>query len=305
MGLVPESLGSAEPGIIQNLGAHSVRMEFPIGAPASDLAPIVEEYAKVGIRLVPLAGFAETLPTSSEARNVAHWAAEFGRGGTFWQGKPFSETPITSIEFGNETSFTYQFSDNSTEAVAGRAQTYALRIKEAHEAIGAVNANVGLLAQADDGDTGSSTWVDNMFHAVPNLGQMVIGWTVHPYGPDWQTRIDALLSQTQANGAPASIPVYITEWGLATDNGRCLSDNYGWNACMTYQEAANTLGSAVGAMRARYGSRLRALYLYQAQDQSAPGTSTDREQYFGSLQNDGSSKGPFTAEVESLLKANR
>jgi hypothetical protein len=307
MGIVPESMANTEPGIIQQLGAHSVRMEFEIGVPASQLASTVEGYARDGIRVVPLAGFDNTLPTSAQARNLANWAAEFGPGGSFWQGKSFpTGTAMTAIEFGNETSYTYQFSDNSTEAVAARAQTYALRLKEAYEAIHAVNPNVGILAQADDGDTGSSTWVDNMFKAVPNLASIVAGWTVHPYGPEpgWKSRIDALVAQTQAEGAPSSIPIYVTEWGLATDNGRCLSDNYGWNRCMTYQEAATALGSTVAAMRARYGSRLHAFYLYQAQDQGPSGTSTNREEYFGALQNDGASKGPYTAEVQSLESAN-
>ena len=40
--------------------------------------------------------------------------------------------------------------------------------------------SVGLLAQADDGGSGSANWVNHMFDAVPNLGTMVDGWTVHP-----------------------------------------------------------------------------------------------------------------------------
>jgi hypothetical protein len=302
MGLVPASLASTEPGVIQQLGAHTVRMEFAIGTSPSTFAPIVEQYAKAGIRILPLAGFEGTLPTSAQAESLASWAAEFGSGGSFWQGKSFpAGTAMTNIEFGNETSYTYQFSENSSSAVASRAQTYAIRFKEAYEAIHAANPNVGLLAQADDGNTGSSTWVDNMFKAVPNLGQIVAGWTVHPYGPEWQARIDRLISQTQADGASSSIPIYVTEWGLATDNGRCLSNNYGWNPCMTYAEAATALNSTVTGMLARYGSRLRALYLYQAQDLSESGTSTDREEYFGSLQRNGAPKGAYTTEVQSLL----
>jgi len=302
MGIVPASLASTEPGVIQQLGAHTVRMEFEIGTSPSTFASVVEQYAEAGIRIMPLAGFEGTLPTSAQAKSLASWAAEFGPGGTFWQGKSFpAGTAMTNIEFGNETSYTYQFSDNSTSAVASRAQTYAIRFKEAYEAIHAVNPSVGLLAQADDGDTGSSTWVDNMFKAVPNLGQIVAGWTVHPYGPEWQARIDRLISQTQADGASSSIPIYVTEWGLTTDNGRCLSENYGWNPCMTYAEAATALGSTVNGMLARYGSRLRAFYLYQAQDLSESGTSTNREQYFGALQHNGAPKGAYTAEVQSLL----
>jgi hypothetical protein len=302
MGLVPGSLASTEPGIIKELGAHSVRMEAEIGSPPSTMSQWFEEYAQAGIRIMPLAGFESTIPTSEQAKSLATWAAAYGPGGTFWKGKSEpAGTAMTTIEFGNETSYTYQWSNNSPSAVASRAQEYAIRFKEAYEAIHAANPNVGLLAQADDGDTGNSIWVENMFKAVPNLGQMVAGWTVHPYGPEWETRIDALISQTQAAGASISIPIYVTEWGLASDNGRCLSDNYDWNKCMTYSEAATILGSTVSEMHARYGSRLRAFYLYQAQDLAESGASTDRDEYFGALQYGGAPKGAYTTEVKSLL----
>ncbi len=162
---------------------------------------------------------------------------------------------------------------------------------------------MGLLAQGDSGGNGPE-WANQMFKAVPNLGQLVAGWTIHPYGPEWQSRIDNLISTTQADGAPSTIPVYITEWGLDTDNGRCLDFNFGWNKCMSYGEAASTLGSAVNGMKARYGSRLAAFYLYQAHDQQPTGTSTSLESYFGAQQSNGSPKGAYTTEVESLLSAN-
>lgn len=304
MGLAAGSALTYELPFIQKVGAHTARMEFGIGTSASQLAPIIEEYARAGIRPLLLAGFDGRLPTAAEAQNLASWAAEFGPGGTFWQGKSFpTGTAVTAIEFGNETSYTYQFSDNSTSAYASRAQTYALRLKEAYEAIHAVNPNVGLLGQADDGDNGPE-WVDNMFAAVPNLGQMVAGWTVHPYGPGWETKINRLISQTNSVGAPSTIPIDITEWGLASDNGRCLSDNYGFNQCMTYQEAATTLQSNLAAMRTRYGSRLASFYLYEARDEDATGTSTEREGYFGTLQSDEAPKGAYTTTVQSLLASN-
>jgi hypothetical protein len=70
---------------------------------------------------------------------------------------------------------------------------------------------------------------------------------------------------------------------------------------MTYQEAASTLAATVAAMRARYGTRLRAFYLFQARDQRPTGTSSDREHYFGALQSNRASKGAYTAEVQALL----
>ncbi len=312
MGVVAGSAIAWELPFIQKLGAHTARMEFAIGTPVSRIEPIVEAYAKAGIRPLLLAGFDGTMPSTSEARNLASWAADLGPGGSFWKGKTFpAGTAPTNIEFGNETSYSYQYSDTSGTSAwyslasyATRAQTYAQRFKEAYEAVHAVNPSVGLLAQADDGDSGSSEWVRNMFLAVPNLGQMVAGWTIHPYGPEWQTRIDRMISQTQAAGAPSTTPIYVTEWGLSTDNGRCLEDNYGYNPCMTYQEAATTLQSTVSTMRARYGARLTAFYLFQARDQRATGTSTEREGYFGALQSNEQPKGAYTAAVQSLLSAN-
>jgi hypothetical protein len=311
MGVVAGSALMFERPFIQKLGAHTARMEFEINTPTSQMAPTIEAYALAGIKPLLLASFHGTLPTTAEAQNLASWASAFGPGGTLWQGKSFpAGTAVTDIEFGNETSYAYQYSDTSKasnwyalSSYASRAQTYALRFKDAQVAIQAANSKVGLLAQADDGDSGSSAWVDNMFAAVPDLAGRVAGWTVHPYGPKWQRKIDKLVSSTAANGAPGTIPIYITEWGLASDNGRCLSDNYGWNTCMTFGEAATTLGSAVSAMKARYG-RLAAFYLYQAHDQAATGTSTDRESYFGAFQSNEAPKGAYTTTVESLLSTN-
>jgi hypothetical protein len=301
-GVVPTTLAGSEPSTVRQLGARSVRMEFAIGEPASALASAVEAYARVGVRVMPLAGFYGSLPSPAEARNLASWAATYGPGGSFWAGKSFpASVAVTDIEFGNETSYSYQYSDNSASGVAARAQTYALRFKEAEIAVKEVNPSVGLLAQADDGGSGSPAWVNNMFAAVPDLAQRVAGWTVHPYGTTWQAKMDDLVKTTAAHGAAANIPIYVTELGISVDNGKCVSNNYGWNPCMTNSEAASTLAGVVSGMRNRYGKRLRALYLYQAQDERAEGASNDRESYFGCLQSDGASKGAYTTEVESVL----
>ncbi len=202
------------------------------------------------------------VPTVAEAQNLANWAVAFGPGGSFWRGRSFpSGTAVTDIEFGNETNNPYQFGFTEhwyeEPAFIQRAEEYARRLRDAQVAIAATGAPVGLLAIGDQYG-GHTSWDEAMFRAVPDLGQRVAGWTVHPYGPEWWSEIDNEIAQTQAHGAPSSIPIYITEWGVSSDNGRCLSDNFGWNRCMTYQEAAEALGSTVAGMRARYGSRLRA-----------------------------------------------
>ena len=309
MGAVAGSAEIYELPWLQQLGAHTARMEFEVGAPVSQLAPVVEAYARAGIRPLLLATFTGRLPSTAEAQNLATWAAAFGPGGSFWRGKTLpAGTAVTDIEFGNETNNPYQYGSHSETwweepAFILRAEEYARRLRDAQVAIAQAGANVGLLGIADEYG-GHTTWVEAMFRAVPDLGQRVAGWTVHPYGPKWWTAIDDLIANTQAHGAPSNIPVYVTEWGLSTDNGRCLSDNFGWNPCMTYQEAAEALGSTASAMHARYGSRLRALYVFQARDQRATGTSSDREYYFGALQSNRASKGAYTAEVQALLAAN-
>jgi hypothetical protein len=305
MGVVAGSALTYELSFIHKLGAHTARMEFAIGTPVSQIAPIVEEYARDGIRPLLLASFDGTIPSSAEAQNLGSWAAELGPGGSLWQGKTFpAGTAVTSIEFGNETSYSYQYSNDTSSGYATRAQEYAIRFKEAQAAIHAADPSVGLLAQGDPGNAPGTSWMDNMFKAVPNLGQLVAGWTVHPYGPNWQSIMDEVVSSAKADGAPSSVPLDVTEWGLATDNGRCLSNNYGFNPCMTYQEAATTLESTVSAMRARYGSRLATVYVYEAHDLKATGTSTEREEYFGALQSNEAPKGAYTTTVESLLSAN-
>jgi hypothetical protein len=312
MGLVAGSAIAYELPYIQQLGAHTARMEFSIDTPVSQMESIVGAYAQAGVRPLLLAGFEGRLPNTAEAQNLASWAAAFGPGGTFWQGKSYpASAAVTDIEFGNETSYSYQYPETSSASdwyalpsYAARAQTYALRFKDAETSIQAANPNVGLLAQADDGGSGTPTWVNNMFAAVPDLAGRVAGWTVHPYGPHWEATINRLVSSTQAAGAPSTIPIYATEWGLSSDNGRCVEENFGFNKCMSYGEAASTLESSIAAMRAKYGSRLRDVYLFQARDQQSSGSSTEREAYCGALQTNQATKGVYTSAVQGLLSSN-
>ncbi|HEY2535904.1 MAG TPA: hypothetical protein VGI24_02865 [Solirubrobacteraceae bacterium] len=312
MGVVAGSAIEYELPYIQQLGAHTARMEFSINTPVSQMESIIGAYAQAGVRPLLLAGFEGRIPSTAEAQNLASWAAAFGPGGSFWQGKSYpASAAVTDIEFGNETSYSYQFADTSSASnwyalpsYAARAQNYALRFKDAVTAIQAVNPNVGLLAQADDGGSGTPTWVNNMFAAVPNLASLVAGWTVHPYGPQWEATINRLLASTAAKGASATIPIYATEFGISSDNGRCLQENFGFNKCMSYAEAASTLESSISAMRAKYGSRLRDVYLFQARDQQGTGGSTEREGYCGALQSNQATKGAYTTAVQSLLSNN-
>jgi hypothetical protein len=182
---------------------------------------------------------------------------------------------------------------------------YATRVAQAHAAIAATGRRVGVIAQADDGGSGSANWVNGMFDAVPNLGQLVDGWTVHPYGPRgvWEPKLRRLIAQTAARGAPATIPIDVTEYGISSNNGQALTDNYGWPVNQTYAQAAAALESTVAGMRGdpAIGPRLRLFMLYQAHDLSSSLGANNRERFFGAVTSGMGEKGAYTQEVRELL----
>jgi hypothetical protein len=284
------------------LGAKLVRLPFTIEDGPAQLAYAIEKYAAEGVRVLPLAVFDGTIPTPAQAQSLASWASTYGPGGTFWAGRSDGAFAIESIEFGNETSYSYQYSEaeDTPGGYAARAQAYAQRFVEAAKAIRAANPDVGLLAQGDAGNAGAA-WVENMFKAVPDLAQYVAGWTIHPYGPNWRERVEAMIWETAAQGAPATIPVDITEFGLSTDNGQCLTGNYGWPVCMTYQEAAELLTRTMSELHQVLNGRPGMFLLYTITDRVEPGVSNEREDYFGALQSSLKPKGAFTTAVEAML----
>ncbi len=282
-----------------DLGAKIVRVAFEDGTTPAQMEPVIAAYAAEGIRVAPLLSFYGSMPTPAQAQALAGWARAFGPGGTFWAHRSDGQLAIRTIEFGNETSGGYQYGDNAGEpSYQARAATYAVRLREAAEAVSATGAHVGLLAVAEDW---TGDWMNGMFGAVPNLGRYVAGWVSHPYGTEWRSKIEDILAQSAAHGASAQIPIDVTEWGLATDNGRCLSQNFGYTACMTYAEAATTERTAVSDIRQLLGSRAGLFLLYQVRDQRPTGTGAERETYCGLLQHEDQPKGAYTTATEALL----
>src|SRR5882757_8123288 len=131
---------SFESGIVANnplpfnatrlLAAPLVRVEFPIGADPGDLRKTVDELADQGSSVLLLAGFWNRIPTEEQARSLGRWAKAFG---------PASgrDRPITTIEFGNETSYGSQYGDDrpGDKSYNTRARIYALRASTAAAAI--------------------------------------------------------------------------------------------------------------------------------------------------------------------------
>ena len=232
----------------------------------------------------PQAGFSGRVPTSAEAQNLRSWALRFG---------PQGRNCVSLIEFGNETSYSYQWPGGTNFFNIG--QQYATRAKEA--AIALQGTGVGLLVQADDALQGPA-WVDGMFSGVPDLTNYVAGWTVHPYGPSWgPQRIDRAIANLARHGDTQK-GFYFTEWGIATDNGRSLNDNYGWPTNMTYQQAADALVQSEAMWLQKLGSRWKQTIVFSDWDRDdVAAGSNEREYYFGVLRRDGSDKGLYTATI--------
>ena len=290
------------------LGARSARMEFAISTPVSEMAPIIESYAKAGIEANLLAGFPGRMPTAAEIANLGKWAAAFGRGGTFWQGKSYpASLAVDRIEFGNESSGPWHYAALNgvqdwphSPTYAALAEEYGRTFRDAAITLRDTNPSVRLLAVGDVPGR-ELTWMDGMFRAVPNLGDYIGGWSVHPYGPSGQANVDDVLRQARSHGASDSIPLYITETGLASDDGGCLTDNAGWDRCLSYAAAARTLTSSVDGLIARYGDRLKEVDLYSAGDLRDHGASDDREVYFGALTATAGTKGAYTDAARAIL----
>lgn len=283
------------------LGARLSRVEWGIGESPREMERIVGAYARVGVRIQPLAGFAGRLPSSSEAQNLRSWALRFGPKGSFWRTRESRRFAITQIEFGNETSYGYQYGDDATaDSYVKRAREYGARAREA--ALALKGTGVGLLVQADDGGSKRSTWVDEMLSASPDLPSKTAGWIVHPYGPSGAERIRRMILFLGANGVPvSSIRIYVTEWGIASGDGKRLDDNYGFPLDMTYKQASEILRDTVAEWRRLFRTALAQVIIYQDYETHQGGESSDREHYFGALRPNGGDKGAYTAEVRWQL----
>lgn len=238
--------------------------------------------ARSGTTLQPVFGFSGRIPSAAEAKSL----------GAVAKGVP----SVHHLEFGNETSYGYQYGDGYASAsYKERARRYATLVKEAGEAVAPYGD--GILAQAEDGGSGSSTWVDEMFAAVPDLTRYVAGWTIHPYTNGGSGKMERMVSDLARYGDTLT-PIDVTEWGVPTDNGPVLSDG----THFSFLEAAALVPQWTTALRtAALRHPLASFIVYQVRDQQPSGVTTNREAYFGALTHTDGTKGAFTTAIETLL----
>ena len=101
-----------------------------------------------------------------------------------------------------------------------------------------------------------------------------------------------------ANGWADGHKLWVTEIGVASDDGRALTDNYGWPTAMTYTQAGAALTKAVGELKTL--PTLGGIIVYASQDRQLPGATNQREDYFGIVRKDNAAKGAYTSAVKAL-----
>lgn len=202
---------------------------------------------------------------------------------------------ILYFEVGNEDTYSYK-NASSVTTLMNKARTYALQIRALATALRGTSGRI--LAQADPcnwtwdraalpnsvlkGGWGSagSVWIDTMLRTVPELPTLIIGRTVHPYGPECIARLREADRQWLVASGGVAVPTSVTEWGITTDDGRLLSENYDFPRDCTYLRAAELMRQYVPQM---LGAGLNIFTFYHIIDARPHGTSSDREHYFGFL----------------------
>ncbi len=274
---------------VASLHSKLVRLEFGAGEPGAPwLAEWDRLYAERGATIQPLAIFDGRMITAAEAKGLVALDRLPG---------------VTSVELGNETSYGYQYGDGYQSAsYKARARLYALRVKEAAEALNP--HGIGVLAQAEDGGSGSAVWVDEMFAAVPNLSQYVAGWTIHPYSnqrsaaePDTAgvPKMERMVADLAAVG-DTTTPIDVTEWGEPSNNGATLDNGFH----LTYAEAGQVVERTIPKLIAAAARHpIHSFVIYQLRDQGTTGA--NHELFFGALTHSDGEKGAYTTAIQRLL----
>jgi hypothetical protein len=183
-----------------------------------------------GITILPIVGYA---PSWSSPTDSAAYA-EFVKTAIARYG-PGTSSNLQWWELWNEPYFAYAWSGHTPEPEA-----YAKDVLAAAEAAKGIAPSVKLLIAADYQEsaqiggttTHQTSWIDDMFTAVPTLGKWIDGVSVHPYGGDPATalkekggyldstgvwgfqRIDTIREKFLAHGV--DVPFWITEEGWST-----------------------------------------------------------------------------------------
>lgn len=298
-------------------GAKLVRSGVAAGQEASKLPAEVLRWAEKGVKVQLLAYSSGGIPTEAEAKNLGSIAKAVGPDAKLWEEHPTLEQyAVTDIELGNEVIGNVGGEDAKGGAFEAYAKEYARKAKVAAESL----KGTGVRLLIDD-ESRESNWMRAMYEAV-NLNEYVSGWILHPYGtPTYAIeRVGSLESQKKEHGSTA--PVYLTEWGVASEDGLEMyfegekgekePYNEGWSPSLPYEtreeKPESSLAKAIEEtwewLKPRLGANVAEMLIYQTADQGEVGGPNHSDQYFyGIVNHKLESKGRYTTMAESLMSS--
>lgn len=261
------------PGLVRVGGMHA-------GMTRTQVQAIADRYAAKGTRIIALVDFNDAAPSEAESRNLGTWATVTG---------------LEAIEFGNEPWLNPGWDYGQ----------YARSFKAAQDAVLAANPTMTLIAVGDSANRSHRPGLEVM-KAMKAIGVRPRAVQFHPYGPGYLNRLSDVRRDLAEVGW-SDTEIWASEVGVSTDDGRTVyqggvPNNYGWSASMTYAQAATTIEQIVTDLK---NAGVLRVVLYMGTDYRAPGTSNEREYYFGLTTSTNGEKGALTAKARELLARHR
>ena len=274
------------------LNAPVTRHEWDPSEPVDAQDELMLEAAgEVHTRIHALLGDNELGDATHYREWVVAFIRRYGQGGSFWSEHPeldASKYAITTFELGNEPYF------------GGMTPTsYAETVLPTLEAVHDLGLPAKLILPSYIYGT-NTNWIDTLYQRIPNLNELFYAFADHPYwyghspdqGGDGNSpfeRIDTLRAKMAEHGA-GDKPLFITEYGESTAD--CGSE------CVSESVQAEHLKTMLDAIVSRPDWGVELFTVFQLHDWAT--NSSDREQQFGLLRQDGTPKPAYSILREAM-----
>lgn len=324
LGLVANTLGygtdmGREQDLVRRLGARWIREElmWSVVEPRrgarrwAGYDRLFAAAASRKLRILPLLSdtppWAQTPNHRLPIRTAAYGAyvrdavARYGPGGTFWKAHPQYDAGLAPVwfELWNEPYLVGPVVDDPLEA-----ERYAALFDAGVVGGRKANPKARFLLALDTSAAGhpgvAERWLGRLTDADPGILTRADAVAAHPYNIGLgleENALDELSIALQAHKA-TDLPIWVTEIGWSTCGG---GDGGG---CVPEQRQARDLTAFLGMVRARYATRVPAVFVYRLRDLEVP-AAAEREGGFGLIRLDGRRKPAWSAvrRFATALKA--
>jgi hypothetical protein len=276
--IVGVDAGGWGPGAFADIAgaARAVRLQSRF-ATDSEVGGAAAAGVSVASWLFGAGGSIGSINPAAYAAQVVGVFKRYGRGGTFWAGRP--DLGASYVELLNEPGNPYFWSDPTNYAA------YAALSRTVHAALEANFAPAvrPRLLLSYDGGFGGSEYGRAIFRA----GAVADGVTVHPYGGHGAHSAEGSHERVIQAHAETGLPVYVTEIGWPTAVGQApTGDSLQW----TEQQQAENIKSFVSWTRSTGYVAMVILFNYIDYGSNA---------WYGIERRDRSHKPSFTALAEA------